>query len=187
MAYRHSKPYANGDMDIRVTGRYAKLLLEPNHPDFIGVEDLDTEELARGQLKDKNGRFTGRPPKFLPRQIVDAMKREHYARVNAILENSLSDMVKTMRAIALDEEADDSTRLKAAIYVFERFMGKTPDKINVTQQSTVDDIVDDIMYDINEKQKTEIEKELDLAQEELRDTPRRVARRRPAQRTRERR
>lgn len=182
-----AKRFANGAMDVRVHGRYARMMLNPDDPDFIGVEDLDTEELARGQLKNKNGTFAGRPPKFLPRQIVDAMRKEHYARINAILEESLSDMVKNMRDIANDPEQDGSTRLKAAIYVFERFMGKTPDKINIMQQSTVDDIVDDIMFDIGEKQKTEIEKELDLAQEELRDTPRRVARRRPVQRTRERR
>jgi hypothetical protein len=177
---------SNGAMDVRVHGRYARLLLPPDDPDHISVDDLDTEELARLQLKDKNGKFTGRPPKFLPREIVDAFRREHYSRVNAILEESLSDMVKTMRAIALDKHEDGATRLKAAIYVFERFMGKTPDKINITKESTVEDIVDDILFDIDEKQKTEIEKELDLAQEELkRDPPRR--RRTPAERMRERR
>lgn len=183
---RVQREYANGEIDVRVGGRYAQLLLPEDHPDHLSVEDLDTEELAKGRLKDKNGKFSGRPPKFLPRQIVDAMRREHYQRVNAVLEESLSDMVKTMRSIALDPKADDATRLKAAIYVFERFMGKTPDKINITTETQVQDIVDDIMYEVEEKQKTEVEKELEAAQEELRDT---TARRRksPAARMRERR
>jgi tRNA threonylcarbamoyladenosine modification (KEOPS) complex Pcc1 subunit len=168
-----------------VQGRYAQLLLPESDPDHLSVEDLDIDELAKGRLKDKNGKFSGRPPKFLPRQIVDAMKKEYYQRVNAVLEESLSDMVKTMRAIALDAKADDAVRLKAAIYVYERFMGKVPDRIQHTAESKVDDIVDDILYDVNEKQQTEIEKELAAAEEELRDTPAR-RRRTPAQRMRQR-
>jgi hypothetical protein len=180
------REYADGSIDVRVGGRYAQLLLAKDHPDHLSVQDLDTEELARGRLKDKNGKFSGRPPKFLPREIVDGMRNEHYKRVNAVLEESLSDMVKVMRDIAKDKKEDAGVRLKAAIYVFERFMGKTPDKINVSTETTVQDIVDDILYEVGEHQQTEIEKELDLAQEELRDTPIRK-RRTPGQRMRERR
>jgi hypothetical protein len=159
-------------MDIRVNGRHARLLLPEDDPDHIGVEDLDLDELAKGQLKDKNGRFTGRPPKFLPRQIVDAMRNEHYKRVNAVLEESLTDMVKTMRDIAKDKKQDGGTRLKAAIYVYERFMGKTPEKINITSESRVQDIVDEILYDIDEEQKTAVEREIEATREVL-DEPRR--------------
>jgi len=174
------REYRDGSVDVRVSGRYARLMYAPDHPEYLGVEDLDLEELSRGQLKDRNGRFTGRPPKFLPRQIVDAMRAEHYARVNGLLEQSLSQQVKTMMEISKNRNVDPGVRLKAAIYVYERFMGKVPDKINVSAGQRVDDIVEDILYDVEEHQQTEIEKELAAAEEELKDG--RTRRRRPAAR-----
>jgi hypothetical protein len=163
---------SKGSTEVRFHGRYARMMLAPDHEDYLGVDDMDIEELARGQLKDKNGKFTGRPPVALPRQIVDAMRSEHYKRVNAELEASLSDQVKTMIAISKDPDVEASTRLKAAIYVYERFMGKVPDKINVTAQSTVDSIVDEIMFDVEEKQarvKSAVEEEIENTREELDD------------------
>ena len=154
---------------VQFTGRY-KALIDGE----ISVEDLDVEELARGRLKDSGGKFRGRPPKFLPRQIVDAMKAEHYKRVNGILEESLCDMVKTMREIALDPMIDPATRLKAAIYVYERFMGKTPDRVEVSRGDKVGDVVAKIMYDIGE---SPIEREIAATEEELNATPARTRRR----------
>lgn len=163
MARIQRGPYADGSVDVRVTGRYAKLLTGE-----LEIEDLDTEELARGQLKDKNGRFTGRPPKFLPRQILDQMRSEHHKRVNAVLEESLSDVVKIMRGVAMDKKADPATRLKAAIYIYERFMGKVPDRVDVTKGSKVEAIVEQILFDA---EPTAIEKEIAETEEELSRPP----------------
>jgi len=175
----HGGPYRDGSVDIRVGGRYAQLLYNDDHPDKLRVEDLDIEELARCQLKDKNGKFTGRPPRLLPREIVDAFRNEHYKRINAELEQSLSAQVKTMIEIAGNKRADPGVRLKAAIYVYERFMGKTPDKLNITAESKVQDLVDDILYEVDEKRQTAIEKEIEDTREELDRAPKR---RTPAQR-----
>lgn len=161
---------------IQYSGRYRDLV-----EGRLSVEDLTTEELAKGRLMDKNGRFTGRPPKYLPRQLVDAMRSEHYRRVNAVLEESLSDQVKVMRDIALDDSVEPATRLKAAIYVYERFMGRTPDRVEVKHGDKVQDVVDRIMYDIQEE--TAIEREIAETQDELARPVRRGARAR-ATRTR---
>jgi hypothetical protein len=171
-------PYADGSIDLRVAGRYAQLLLPPEHPDHLPVEDLDTEELAKGRLRDKNGHFTGRPPKLLPRQIHDAMQAEHYKRVNAVLEESLSDIVKVMRGVAMDRAADPAVRLKAAIYIYERFMGKVPDKIEVDKGSKIDALVDKIMYDVEEAGGSLIEQEIAATEKELAKSPK--SRRKPA-------
>jgi hypothetical protein len=144
---------------VKYSGRYRDLV-----EGRLDVEELTTEELAKGKLMDKDGKFRGRPPKFLPRQLVDAMRSEHYKRVNAVLEESLSDMVKTMRAIAKDPDVDPATRLKAAVYVYERFMGKTPDKVEVVRGDRVQDVVDRIMYDIGE---SPIEQEIAATEDEL--------------------
>lgn len=166
-------PYKDGSLDVRVVGRYARMMLPPDDEDHISVDDLDIEELARGQLKDKNGRFTGRPPRLLPREIVDAMRNEHYKRVNGILESSLPDQVKTMIEISGNKKADPGVRLKAAIYVYERFMGKTPEKINITAETRVQDIVDDILYEVEEYRQSAVEKEIKATEEELTRAPKR--------------
>lgn len=165
-----------GRMEDRVqySGRYRDLV-----EGRLDVEDLDTEELAKGRLKDKNGRFTGRPPKYLPRQLVDAMRSEHHKRINAALEESLSDTVKAMRSIMNDVEQDGATRLRAAIYIYERFMGKTPDRIEVKKGDKVDDVVSRIMYDLGD---SPIEREIKATEDELNRAPTRRAARKPATR-----
>jgi hypothetical protein len=178
------RPYKDGSVKVVVQGRYARMMLPEDHEDHISVHDLDIEELARGQLKDRNGRFAGRPPKVLPREIVDAMRNEHYKRINGILEQSLPDQVKTMIEISQNRKADPGVRLKAAIYVYERFMGKTPDKLNITAESKVQDLVDEILYEVDEKRMTAVEKEIEDTREELERAPKR---RTPAQRMQQRR
>lgn len=157
-----------GKAEVRFSGRWKQLI-----DGDIGVEDLDTEELAKGKLRDKDGKFRGRPPKFIPRQLVDAMRSEHHRRINAALEESLSDTVKTMRAIMNDPEQDGATRLRAAIYVYERFMGKTPDRVVAQKGDKVDDVIERIMYDIGE---SPIEREIAETEAELTRPP--AARRR---------
>ena len=148
-----------GRSQVKYSARY-KALIDGE----LAVEDLDTEELAKGRLKDKDGKFRGRPPNFLPRKLVEAMRSEHHRRINAALEESLSDTVRTMRGIMRDPEADPSTRLKAAIYVYERFMGKTPDRIEVNRGDKVEQVVERIMYDMGE---SPIEREIAATEEEL--------------------
>jgi hypothetical protein len=145
----------------------------------IDIEDLDNEELLKGRLKDKDGMFRGRPPKFLPTKLLDAMRKEYYNRVNATLEESLPEVVKVMRGVALDRRADPATRLRAAIYIYERYHGKIPDKVIVHDGDKVDDIVDDILYDLGE---SPIEQEIAATEEELLKQPR-TRTRKPATRT----
>lgn len=117
-----SRARADGSVELRITGRYADLLAGR-----LSVEDLDMEELARCQLKDKNGKFTGRPPKYLPADLVQRMKREFFKRGDAIFEESYVDAVNVMRDIAINEKYDEGVRLRAAQYIVERVRGKTPD------------------------------------------------------------
>lgn len=114
-----------GAVDLRITGRYAMLL-----DGRLSVEELDDEELARCQLKDKNGKFTGRPPKALPAELVRRMKQEFFRRGDDIFEKGYVEAVETMLKI-MRQSDDDAIRLKAAQYVVERVRGKTPDKVVV--------------------------------------------------------
>jgi hypothetical protein len=112
---------------MRVSGRY-KDLIEGTIP----IESLDVEELARCQLKDKNGRFTGKPPSFLPASLVKRMRSEFFKRGDDLFTNAYVTAVQTMTRIMVDPKVDDAVRLKAAQYVVERVRGKTPEHVIVT-------------------------------------------------------
>ncbi len=45
------------------------------------MEELDDEEILRGQLRDKNGGFSGRPSDYVPRSFHVALVRETIKRM----------------------------------------------------------------------------------------------------------
>lgn len=98
----------------------------------ISIEDLDTEELARGQLRNKNGTFQGRPPLLIPRQFHERAMREIVMRGEEVFRKDFVDAVKLMGNIVRDTEAKDETRMKAATYIIDRIMGKPKEQIEFT-------------------------------------------------------
>lgn len=123
-AYR--SPDGEIDVEVRFTGRMAQLMYGG-----LSVEELDTDELLKGQLKDRNGRFTGKAPQIIPRQLHDACVRELLKRGEDMVRESFADAINTFRSIATDPNADPGARLKAAQYIWERVAGKLPDKVEV--------------------------------------------------------
>jgi hypothetical protein len=117
----------SGVLEVRISGRYKQLI-----DGEIDIETLDDEELARCQLKDKNGRFTGKPPTFLPRSLVLRMQREFFKRGDDLFAKSYVEAVKTMTRTMTDPMVDPAVQIKAAQYVIERVRGKTPDHVVVT-------------------------------------------------------
>lgn len=118
---------SNGSIEFVVTGRYADLLSGK-----LAVEDLDFEELARCQLKDKNGRFTGRPPKYLPADLVKRMRNEFFKRGDAMFAENYEKCIGVMVDLAMSKFTEDATRFRAAQYVIERVRGKIPDRVEIT-------------------------------------------------------
>lgn len=114
-------------LEVRISGRYKDLI-----DGIIDINTLDDEELARCQLKDKNGRFTGKPPTFLPRSLVQRMQREFFRRGDNLFSKSYVTAVQTMVDTMTDPMVDPAVRLKAAQYVVERVRGKTPEHVIVT-------------------------------------------------------
>lgn len=134
---------AADDYYQRVTGRYAMLA-----QGILKVEDLDDEELARGQLKDKNGVFTGRPPKLLPQELVQAMRREWLGRAESKLRAALMESgIGTLVDLAKNKNIDESVRLRAAQTIIERTMGKVPDKIEIRAEDPVEQLFRNILAD----------------------------------------
>lgn len=134
---------ADDDYYVRVTGRYA--LLAQGH---LSVEDLDDEELSRGQLKDKNGQFRGRPPKMVPNELLQAMRKEWLSRAEAKLREALYEGgIKTYVDLAKDTTIDPGVRLRAADRITERTMGKVPDKVQIAAEDPVETLFRNILND----------------------------------------
>lgn len=100
----------------------------------IDVADLDDEELARGELRGKDGKFH-RGPRMVPRDMYTKMMNELFKRANEQMKTNLVDAVKVLTAIATDPDADPKDALKAAQWIIERVMGKTPDNVIVKQDA----------------------------------------------------
>lgn len=136
---------ADHDMYIRVTGRYALLL-----NGIISVEDLDDEEVARGQLKASDGTFRGRPPKTVPAELVQAMRREWLSRAEAKLRDALMDKgLGVLVELAGNDQVDPGVRLRAATTIIERTMGKVPERIQLAAEDPVETLFRSILADPN--------------------------------------
>jgi len=99
----------------------------------LDVASLDNEELARGQFRNKAGSFSGAGTQMVPREMYAKMMNELFKRANEQMKTSLVDAVKVLTAIATDPDADPKDAIKAAQWLIERVMGKTPENVIVKQ------------------------------------------------------
>ena len=109
------------------------------------VESLSPEELVRGQLKDHDGKFRGRPPKWVPQEFYQACVRQLLKQGDAMWREAFFESIKTFTAIAQNDKLDPKDRLKAAQYVIERVAGKTPEKVEVSVQQPWETIISGIV------------------------------------------
>lgn len=114
------------------------------------VETLDASEIARGQLKDKYGRFRGRPPTFVPRAFFEACTRELYRRGRMEYEKAYLAAVETLTEISRDGRKD-ADRIKAATFIIERLEGKAPEKVEIKVSDPFSDLVDGAIASIQEE------------------------------------
>lgn len=97
----------------------------------ISVEDMDNEELVRGQFKDAGGKFRGRPPRLIPREIHDRMRNELLLRGQQLFAESYLNAIRVYAEIAADPGVEPKARLRAAAMIIERIGGKTPERIEL--------------------------------------------------------
>lgn len=104
----------------------------------ITVEDLDDEEVQRMQLRNERGTFQGRPPVSLPREFIMAIRMEQQRRfqhwINTVVPEAQKAVLELVKSRNLTP--GDSTRLKAAQEILERYAGKTPDRVEVKAEVT---------------------------------------------------
>jgi hypothetical protein len=107
----------------RPSGRYEAFISGE-----ISVEDLDMEELLKGQVRDKNGSFTGRPPLMIPRAFHVKLTQELLHRAESKMRENFDDAMNVFVEIMNNKHVRAQDRLYAAQYVWERMAGKIPEK-----------------------------------------------------------
>lgn len=122
----------------KTTARKAMEALSPRMQDLqagrISVEDLDWEELVRGQLRNKNGTFSGHKPAMLPRAWHDELARRSAQHGQDVLTRNVDVALNSL--VHLAKEGPARERLGASTYITDRVMGlmtqKTENKTEVT-------------------------------------------------------
>jgi len=114
-------------MRVRV-GRTNEALLRGE----LDVSAWTDEELIRGQRRDKNGRWTGRPPAVVPAVVHQELTRRRMSQAFDLLRDNVVRATEVLVEIATDAEADTAVRVKAASIILDRVMGKAPERVELS-------------------------------------------------------
>lgn len=114
------------------------------------VESLDDDEVARCQLKDANGGFTGRPPSYVPREFALAAARELKHRFEQIFKDEVVGIARAYVELAQDADLPAKDKLKAMQYAMERIFGSIPKEVFISQEAPWESVVTQVVA--NEEQ-----------------------------------
>lgn len=137
-----TRQYAGyGDLDPINTRLYKLLQGE------LDVSELDNDELQYGVPKCDDGKFSVRAAyeaAKMPAKVRNAIRRELVKRATQMMEGSVLDATKRIIEIATSPLSDDKDAMKAAEWLINRTMGKTPDVVLHTQEKPWEVLVADI-------------------------------------------
>ncbi len=100
-----------------------------------GEEDVSLwsdEELTRGQRKDKNGTWVGRPPTVVPKALHDELVRRKMSKAFELLRDNVVAATEVLIQLATDPSVDANVRLKAATTIMDRVLGKASERVELT-------------------------------------------------------
>lgn len=135
-------------------GRMLRLMRNNQMSMVEFVETLSNEELARGQLKDEDGRFRGAPPMWVPREFHRACLRELLRRGRVLWQENYVQAIRAMTEIASGrvKGATPTDRLRAAQYVVERIEGKIPERLEIQVDAPWEAAIVDIVAEVSDEQ-----------------------------------
>jgi hypothetical protein len=120
------------------------------------VDDLDEEELARGQLKADNGTFQGRPPALVPREFLLACQREQKRRFEEIFGSEVLGMARTYVELAKDTSIPADKRAKMLQYAMERVFGGIPKDVRVSTEQPWEQMLMNVITEEGEDMPTHL-------------------------------
>lgn len=119
--------------------RKALETLSPRWQDFqagrLKVEDLDWEELTRGQLRNASGNFRGGKVQVLPKAFHDELLRRAKEHGQEFFTRNLDVALNSL--VRLAQFGEDRERLGASTYITDRVMGLMTQKQETETKVTV--------------------------------------------------
>lgn len=112
---------------------------------IITVDDLEDDELAACAFRSKDGRLYA--PKNMPREILQEFSKALYKRADIEMKKHTVDSVKAVAEIMQSTAVEPEVRLKAAQFLIERNLGKTPQVIAFQTTAPWEEIFDDIAHE----------------------------------------
>lgn len=125
----------------------------------ITIDDLDEDEIMRGQIRNKAGHFGGRKPNYVPREFLTQIQ----VKQREIYEQTLAPMVlKAMRTLddVMEEKAgryssgpspQHAARVAAAKLVLERALGRVPEQVQIKAEiSHWERVAGEILIDVDD-------------------------------------
>lgn len=98
----------------------------------LSADQLDDEELMRGQIREDSGRF-GKGTNMVPRKMLNQLQKTTVARTNDELRKNAFKSAESLTDIATNKAYEPKDRLKAAMYLLDRVLGKTPQQVTITE------------------------------------------------------
>lgn len=130
--------------------RWAQIVREVRAGDYTWQqfsEGLTAEELARGQLRDKNGGFGGRPPSFVPREFHLACFRELKRRFDTEFQDGVLAIAKEYVKLAQDPLIPVKDRARMMQYAMERVFGGIPKEVLIKQDAPWESVFAAVIVD----------------------------------------
>lgn len=138
---------------VRLGKRWSEIVQAVKAGEYTWAEfcdGLSEEELARGQLKDKDGGFVGRPPTLVPREFHLACQREQKRRFEEIFGSEVLGLAKEYIKLAKDQKIPAKDRAKLLQYAMERIFGGIPKDVRVSQEAPWEQMVVNVISDGDE-------------------------------------
>lgn len=113
-------PLDKTDANINHKDPAAMSRLELLEAGYIDVDDLTDDEL-------RNGVAPGKKHLRVSKEVYQKITQRHFARAQELMSEGLLPAVQALNHIAQGSAYEPADRIKAATYIIERVMGKTPD------------------------------------------------------------
>lgn len=130
--------------------------ISPRYQQFMDgtltMDDLDDEEIMRGQIRAKDGSFRGQPPQMVPRefsrQLIIARQDVFNKTIAPMVVTALNTLNEVMGGRGR-LGSQDSARVSAAKLVLERAIGRVPEQIQIQAEiQTWEKYANEVLVDI---------------------------------------
>lgn len=102
---------------------------------YWDLDEWDDDELYRGQRKNSRGTFANKPLKYIPTSVHQELVKRQMRLAQHHLNAHLFKASQALVDIITSPGTEDSDRMRAISMLFDRTLGKAPEKVEVTSDA----------------------------------------------------